>query len=62
MNRIEKPVYLYYGKSHGISQKNCYYITIKKVYEFMITNCDMIMMSQTSSLNIAIKSRKQPNI
>ena len=32
----------------------------RKIHELMITNCDIIMMSQTSSLNIAIKHGKQP--
>ena len=62
MNRIEKLAYLYYRKSYQISKKNRYYVTIEKAFEFTITNCNIIMASQTSSLNIAIKNRKQSNI
>ena len=31
------------------------------MYELTITDCNIIMTSQTSSLNIAIKNGKQPN-
>ena len=55
MNGIEKPAYLYYGKSYHLSQKNRYYVTIGKVYEITITNCNITMTSQTSSENTAIK-------
>ena len=60
--KIKRPVYLYYGKSHRISQKKSWYVTIEKVYELTITNCNIIMTSQTSSPNVAIKNNKQPNI
>ena len=60
--KIKQPAYLYYGKSYRISQKNSWYVAIEKVYELTITNCNIIMMSQISSLNIAIKNRKQPII
>ena len=33
----------------------------EKVYELSITNWDIIMTTQFSSLNIAIKNGKQPN-
>ena len=34
---------------------------MEKVYKPTITNCNIIMTSQTSSLIIAIKNGKQPN-
>ena len=39
--------------------KNCWYVTIEKVYQLGITNYNIINSLQTSSLNRAIKSRKQ---
>ena len=36
-------------------------VTLKKVYELTITNCNIIMTSQSLGLNIAIKNGKQPN-
>ena len=49
------------GKSYRISPKNPCYVTIEKVHKLTITNCSIIMTSQTSSLHIAIKNGKQPN-
>ena len=60
--KIKQRAYLYYGKSYWIFQKNSWYVTIEKVYKLAITNCDIIMTSQPSSLNIAIKNAKQPSI
>ena len=45
MDGIEKPACLYYGKRSQISQKNCYYVTIEKVYEVTVIDCNIIMMS-----------------
>ena len=41
--------------------KKSLYVTIVKLYKVRITKSNIIMMSQTSSLNIAIKNGKQPN-
>ena len=56
----KRPAYLHYDKSYRISQKNPRYVTIEKntrAYDNRFRpNYDVA----TSSLNIAIKSRKQP--
>ena len=57
MNK-ERPAYLYYHKSYRTFQN---YVTIEKLFEPTITNCNISMTSQTSSPNIAIKNGKQPN-
>ena len=59
--KIKRPAHLRYGKSYRISQKNPSYVTKEKLYELTIPNCNIIMTSQTSSLNIAITTGKQPN-
>ena len=54
------PAYLYYDKSYGISQKNPWFVTIEKNTRAYDNRFRPIYDVTTSSLNIAIKSLKQP--
>ena len=59
--KIKWHTYLYYRQKLSNIPEKSLNVTIEKVYELTITNSNIIMTSQTSSLNIAIKNGKQPN-